>query len=93
VFGSGGAISTGNNYPNTAVLSTNRNIGRDLPLHFFLERYTESYVAEIQEFVDAVLNDRPMPVTGQDGRAPVVIGLAARKSYDEGRPVRLSEIG
>jgi myo-inositol 2-dehydrogenase/D-chiro-inositol 1-dehydrogenase len=93
VFGSGGAVSTGNNYPNTAVLSTSRNVGRDLPLHFFLERYTESYVAEIQSFVDAVLNDKPVPVTGQDGRAPVVIALAARKSYDEGRPVRLSEIG
>jgi myo-inositol 2-dehydrogenase/D-chiro-inositol 1-dehydrogenase len=93
VFGSGGAISTGNNYPNTAVLSTSRNVGRDLPLNFFLERYTESYVAEIQSFVDAVLNDKPVPVTGQDGRAPVVIALAARKSYDEGRPVRLSEIG
>jgi myo-inositol 2-dehydrogenase/D-chiro-inositol 1-dehydrogenase len=93
VFGSGGAISTGNNYPNTAVLSTNRNVGRDLPLNFFLERYTESYVAEIQSFVDAVLNDKPVPVTGQDGRAPVVIALAARKSYDEGRPVRLSEKG
>jgi myo-inositol 2-dehydrogenase / D-chiro-inositol 1-dehydrogenase len=40
-------------------------------------------------FVDAVLHDRPVPVTGQDGRAPVAIGLAARRSYEERRPVRL----
>jgi hypothetical protein len=31
-------------------------------------------------------------VSGRDGRIPVVMGLAARKSYDERRPVKLSEI-
>jgi hypothetical protein len=32
-------------------------------------------------------------VTGIDGRIPVVMGLAARKSHDERRAVRLEEIG
>ena len=32
------------------------------------------------------------PVTGIDGRIPVVMGLAARMSYDEHRPVRLDEV-
>jgi myo-inositol 2-dehydrogenase/D-chiro-inositol 1-dehydrogenase len=32
-------------------------------------------------------------VTGIDGRIPVVMGLAAWKSYRENRPVKLSEIG
>jgi myo-inositol 2-dehydrogenase/D-chiro-inositol 1-dehydrogenase len=92
VFGSGGNAGTSNNYANSAVISTKESIHRDLPLHFFVERYTESYLAEMRAFVDAVLNDKPVPVTGADGRAPVVIGLAARKSYDENRPVRLDEI-
>ena len=92
VLGSTGAISTGNNYANTAVLSDAQSVRRDLPLHFFLERYTESFAAELKVFVDAVLRDLPVPVTGADARAPVVMGLAARKSYDEHRPVRLSEI-
>ncbi len=39
-----------------------------------------------------VLNDAPPPVTGFDGRVPVVIGLAAQKSYLENRPVQLGEI-
>jgi myo-inositol 2-dehydrogenase/D-chiro-inositol 1-dehydrogenase len=34
----------------------------------------------------------PTPVSGIDGRIPVVMGLAARKSHDEHRPVRLEEI-
>lgn len=93
VFGSGGAASSSNNYPNNVTLSTGNTIYRDLPLNFFIERYTDSYVIELQAFIDAVVNDKPVPVDGMDGRVPVVMGLAARKSYEEGRPVRLSEIG
>lgn len=93
VFGSGGSIAIDNNYANSAVISSAQSIHRDLPLHFFVERYMESYRLEMLAFVDAVLRDEPIPVTGADGRVPVVMGLAARKSYDENRPVRLSEIG
>lgn len=92
LFGSGGAIRTDNNYPNAAVISTGAAVRRDLPLNFFMDRYTESFVAEIAAFVDAVLHDTPVLVSGHDGRVPVVMGLAARKSYAEHRPVRLSEI-
>jgi myo-inositol 2-dehydrogenase/D-chiro-inositol 1-dehydrogenase len=92
VLGSAGAVWTENNYPNTAIISDSRSIRRDLPLHFFVERYTESYVTEMESFVDAVLHDKPVPVTGYDGRVPVVMGLAAKQSLVEHRPVRLSEI-
>jgi myo-inositol 2-dehydrogenase/D-chiro-inositol 1-dehydrogenase len=92
VLGSAGAIATGNWYPNAAVISTAESVHRDLPLNFFLERYRDSFEAEMQAFVRAILNHEPAPVSGQDGRAPVVIALAARKSYEEGRAVRLEEI-
>jgi myo-inositol 2-dehydrogenase/D-chiro-inositol 1-dehydrogenase len=93
VLGSKGSIRTDNLYPNSAVISDGTSIHRDKPLYFFLERYHESFVNELTAFVDAVLHDKPVPVTGADGRAPVVMGLAARKSYEENRPVKLSEIG
>lgn len=93
VLGSKGAIGTTNNYPNAATLSDGASVRRDLPLNFFMDRYTESFATEVAAFVDAVLQGQPTPVTGQDGRAPVVMGLAAIKSHRERRPVRLSEIG
>ena len=93
VFGSKGAVSADNDYPNTAVISDAGRVHRDLPLNFFMERYTQAYVNEIKAFVDCVLNDTPPPVSGLDGRVPVVMGLAAAKSLAEGRPVRLEEIG
>ena len=62
------------------------------PQHFFLERYEEAYVREMQAFVDCVLNDRVPSVSGRDGLIPVIMGLAATRSLKEGRPVRLTEI-
>ncbi|MGQ9490520.1 MAG: inositol 2-dehydrogenase [Anaerolineae bacterium] len=93
VFGSKGAIATANNYPNSATISDAASVRRDPPLNFFMDRYTESFAAEVAAFVDAVQNDRPTPVTGHDGRVPVVMGLAALKSHRENRPVKLNEIG
>lgn len=93
VLGSKGAISSANNYPNAATLSDGASVRRDLPLNFFMDRYTESFASEIAAFVEAVQQDQPTPVTGHDGRVPVVMGLAAGKSHREGRPVKLSEIG
>jgi myo-inositol 2-dehydrogenase/D-chiro-inositol 1-dehydrogenase len=92
VLGSAGAIATENCYPNYAVISTAESVRRDLPLNFFIDRYAESFVNELRAFVDAVVEDKPTPVTGLDGRVPVVMALAARKSYEEDRPVRLAEI-
>jgi myo-inositol 2-dehydrogenase / D-chiro-inositol 1-dehydrogenase len=93
VFGSGGVVRTENHYPNSATLSDARGVRRDLPYNFFMDRYTESFRAELSEFIGAVRSGAPVPVTGQDGRAPVVMAMAAARSRAEGRPVRIAEIG
>jgi myo-inositol 2-dehydrogenase/D-chiro-inositol 1-dehydrogenase len=92
IHGSLGKIATENCYPNQAFVSTGKGVRQDLPFHFFMDRYTESFAREIRSFVRSVLEDKPTAVTGLDGRVPVVMGLAARKSHDERRPVRLEEI-
>jgi myo-inositol 2-dehydrogenase/D-chiro-inositol 1-dehydrogenase len=92
ILGSEGKIETDNCYPNQAVVSTGKMVQKDLPLNFFMDRYTESFTSELRSFVAAARENRPTAVTGIDGRIPVVMGLAARKSYDEHRPVRLEEV-
>jgi myo-inositol 2-dehydrogenase/D-chiro-inositol 1-dehydrogenase len=92
ILGSRGKIATENCYPNQAVVSTGYEVRTDLPLNFFMERYRESFAAELRAFAEAVIHDTPTPVNGEDGRIPVVLGLAARKSYEEHRPVRLEEM-
>ena len=92
IFGSKGKIETANCYPNQATLSSATSVYRDLPLNFFMDRYTESFALELKSFTEAVLNNQPTAVTGLDGRIPVVMAKAARKSCDERRPVRLKEV-
>lgn len=92
VFGSAGMVEAGNAYPNTVRWSGAATISTDLPLNFFLERYGEAYCAEMREFVSAIVDDTPTPVSGDDGRVPVVIGKAALKSLQEHRPVRMAEV-
>jgi len=92
ILGSKGKIASENRYANQVVVSGDKSVYTDLPLNFFMQRYTESFAAELQAFTRAVLEDKPVPVSGADSRVPVVMALAARKSYDEHRPVRLKEI-
>jgi len=58
---------------------------------FFLERYIPSYVAEWEAFLEMVATGGPSPVPAEAGRAPLVVGLAAKRSLDEGRPVRIED--
>lgn len=92
VFGSKGMVDVDNNFPNNHRLHTADSISSEKPLHFFLERYMDAYAAEIKAFVDAVVNDTAVPITGEDGRWPVIIGKAAWRSFHEGRPVKILEI-
>jgi myo-inositol 2-dehydrogenase/D-chiro-inositol 1-dehydrogenase len=93
VFGSEGMVAVANPRSDTIQVSGARDISSSLPLFFFVERYTESYVAEMNAFIECLLEDKAPRVSGQDGRVPVIMGYAARKSCAENRPVKLAEIG
>lgn len=92
VFGSEGMVQAHNNTPDNDVYFNAEGVHAARPLYFFLERYMESFVVEMQEFIRSIREDTMPPVTGIDGRIPVAIGMAARRSYLEHRPVKLSEI-
>lgn len=93
VFGSKGMVQAENVRESTVQFSHAETVQSDKPLYFFLERYMPAYAAEMRTFVDCLVNATPMPVNGQDGRAPILIAMAAKKSLDERRPVRLDEVG
>ncbi len=92
VFGSGGAVRTENDYPNMIQISDATSVHQDLPLHFFMDRYTEAYIEEMRTFIHCVSENSAPPVSGQDGRMAMLMGYAAQRSYDEHRPVTLTEI-
>jgi myo-inositol 2-dehydrogenase / D-chiro-inositol 1-dehydrogenase len=90
-FGSKGKAEIENDAPSTAVWSTKEGVYKEKPKYFFLERYMDSFAEEIKQFVAAIINDTETPVVGFDGLQPIKMGLAAKKSVAEGRPVKLSE--
>ena len=93
VFGSGGMANCDNSYPHSVAISTRDGVGSTAPHFGFLEIYRETYVEEMRAFLRAVETGTQPPITGHDGRVPLVMGLAATRSLRESRPVRLSEIG
>jgi myo-inositol 2-dehydrogenase / D-chiro-inositol 1-dehydrogenase len=92
VFGSGGMVSSDNaGVTSTSLRTAEGSHGPTIP-YFFLERYLPSYIAEWNAFVAMVRDGTPSPVTLDDGRAPLLLGLAAWRSVREQRPVAVSEI-
>ena len=92
VFGSLGAAMAANDTPTNVTIMNDAGVTTDKPLYFFLERYMQSFRDEMIQFVDAVLGDKPTPTTGTDGLNSILVALAAKKSVQEGRPVKISEI-
>ena len=59
---------------------------------FFIERYTEAFMAEIDAFVDAISEGRALSPGFEDGRRALILAEAAYRSLSEGRMVRVSEV-
>jgi len=89
VFGSAGCVAA-ENPTRTRVAHWTRDGRRSERLSdFFLDRYAESFVAEMAEFVASVREDREPAVGGADGLRAIELAVAAGRSLREGRPVAL----
>lgn len=55
----------------------------------FTERFPLAYLRELEGFAEAIRNDGPVAVTGEDALAAFVLERAAESSLREGRTVRL----
>lgn len=92
VFGSHGMLSSNNRTNHTVDLVTEEGTKNPLIYSFFMDRYASAYAGAMGAFVDMIKQGTESQVGGLDGRAPIVAAMAAKKSYAEGRPVRLSEV-
>lgn len=92
VFGSKAQASAANDTPTNVFLIDENGKVTDKPLYFFLERYMQSFTDEMTEFINCVQNGEDTKTTVNDGLEALRLGLAAKKSLAEHRPVKLSEI-
>jgi myo-inositol 2-dehydrogenase/D-chiro-inositol 1-dehydrogenase len=91
VFGSQGSVIVGNKAPTEVTLHKADSVYGEKPLFFFLERYQEAYLAEMNDFINCILEDKEPSVGGIDGRISVELGLAAKESLVKGTFVKLRE--
>ncbi len=92
VLGSLGSVLCENETPDRLIRQTEAGIVQSKPLYFIFERYQQSYADELRSFIRSLREDTTVEVTGLDGRAPVVLALAAGISHREKRTVAISEI-
>ncbi|HTP98970.1 MAG TPA: inositol 2-dehydrogenase [Casimicrobiaceae bacterium] len=87
VFGEKGMLVSRNHQATGLERYDASGIRQDPLLRFFIERYAESYVREIGDFVDAIASRRPPSISLQDGRRALLVAEAAAGSAKTGRPV------
>ncbi len=92
VFGSKGAAIADNQPTNTVRIYNDENIQKDSIPYFFLERYKESYRNELSYFFECLMKDKKPRPNGWDGLQSILIAKAAQKSFEQNRPVELSEM-
>jgi myo-inositol 2-dehydrogenase/D-chiro-inositol 1-dehydrogenase len=90
VHGSRGLLAAGNRTATTVTRANGDGYASDPALPFFLERYAEAYRSELNAFIDAVVDGKPISPTGDDGLKAQRLADAATEAAKTGKPVRLS---
>jgi inositol 2-dehydrogenase len=88
IVGSQGTILVGTLEQVPAVFLSPSGGARNLAEHF-LSRFADAYLAEMRDFVQNILRDRPLTVSGEDGLKALEIAVAAENSHRQARPVKV----
>jgi scyllo-inositol 2-dehydrogenase (NAD+) len=89
IVGSKGSILVGSLHQTPATFLSSHGSSQPIADHF-LTTFADAYLAEIQDFVDAMLKDRQPRVSGEDGLKALEIAVAAENSHLQAKPVKVS---
>ena len=92
IVGSKGSILIGSLHQTPATFLTTQGSTRPLADHF-LSTFADAYLAEIQDFVDAMLHDRQPRVSGEDGLKALAIAVAAESSHLQAKATKVPVVG
>lgn len=88
VFGSKGMLLQDNLRPTTIRRWTETSTdAREPLLNFFLERYQQAYKSELDAFIGALVDNKPLPTGVQDGLKALRLAECAVQSARSGRAV------
>lgn len=92
LFGSNGMSKADNVLDSTTTYSGPDDVSGDKPMFFFLQRYIDAYKTELESFLDAVRGNHEVECTFEDGIKAIRLAQAAKKSLENGVPVKVQPV-
>ncbi|MFN0119305.1 MAG: inositol 2-dehydrogenase [Blastocatellia bacterium] len=91
ILGTAGTLQVGYLRETPLLVLTKNNVAHDT-VPYFMERFEQAYVTQLQNFVDHFLAGKPPAITCEDGAAALRVSLAATQSLHEGKPVMVAGV-
>ena len=91
IVGSKGSIQVGSLNKTHATFLTSQGGTQALADHF-LSTFADAYLAEMRDFVERILHDKPLRVTGEDGLRALAISVAAENSHLNAKPCKVEQV-
>jgi len=91
ILGLEGTLKIGYLRETPVMLMTKSSVAHDT-VPYFMERFRDAYTTQLQNFAQNVQQDRPAPITIEDGMEALRIGVAATRAHETGRSVVVSAI-
>jgi len=91
ILGLEGTLKIGYLRETPVMLLTKNSVAHDT-VPYFMERFRDAYTTQLQNFAQNVQQQRPAPITIEDGMEALRIGVAATRAHETGRSVVVSAI-
>jgi scyllo-inositol 2-dehydrogenase (NAD+) len=91
ILGLEGTLKIGYLRETPVMLMTKNSVAHDT-VPYFMERFRDAYTTQLQNFAQNVQQQRPAPITIEDGMEALRIGVAATRAHETGRSVVVSAI-
>ena len=91
ILGLEGTLKIGYLRETPVMLMTKNSVAHDT-VPYFMERFRDAYTTQLQNFAQNVQQQRPAPITIEDGMEALRIGVAATRAHETGASVTVSTI-
>jgi inositol 2-dehydrogenase len=92
ILGLEGTIRIGYLRETPIVVMTKANGVSHDTVPYFMERFRDAYTNQLQNFAQNVLQERPAPITIDDGMEALRVGVAATRARESGGSVAVADI-
>jgi scyllo-inositol 2-dehydrogenase (NAD+) len=91
ILGLEGTLKIGYLRETPVMVLTKNSVAHDT-VPYFMERFRDAYTTQLQNFAQNVLQDRPAPITIDDGLEALRIGVAATRAHETQKPVAVADV-